>query len=252
MKNPSVIMAHMVAYYPNRQLSEEAGKSLIEGGASFLEIQFPFSDPTADGPRIQNACSHALGAGFTVRAGFELAGHFAGVSAVPIFIMTYGNIAYTVGIENFVRFAQDAGVRGLIIPDLCPPEDEGLFEAGEKFGVDIVPVAAPGMSGERISTLARLKPRYVYAALRKGVTGKETAIDEASAFITRLSPLRTKLFAGFGIKTREQVLALEDKVFGLVIGSLFVEIIDQCLEKGKKKFSIDLREKISYLCKGDE
>ena len=244
------IMAHMVAFYPDRDTSFQAGLALIEGGAAYLEIQFPFTDPTADGPLIQNACQTALAGGFTVDGGFSLAEELAGKA--PVFIMTYGNLAFTCGIDRFTARARDAGVRGLIIPDLCPPEDEGLFEAGRRCGIAVVPVAAPAMSAERIRYLKDLKPEFIYAALRKGVTGKETDTSEALGFIEKLKGTDSKILAGFGIKTREQVTALRGSVHALVVGSLFVETIARALRNPESSVSLDLRKKMTYLCRGSE
>ena len=81
------MMTHMVAYYPDRDGSQEVAAALIDGGSAYLEIQFPFSDPTADGPVIQTACTWALEQGFSVENGFKLISRIRERSDIPIFLM---------------------------------------------------------------------------------------------------------------------------------------------------------------------
>jgi len=116
-----------------------------------------------------------------------------------VFIMTYGNLAYKTGIAKFVAKAADAGASGLIIPDLPFDADEGLETECKKRGLVSVPVAAPSMTAERISLLNALGRPYVYAALRAGITGFATVIDEKTlAFIKSVSSSGTKVLGGFG------------------------------------------------------
>ena len=167
------IMAHMVAHYTDRAASLSVARGLLDGGCSYLEVQFPFSDPTADGPDIQAACTAALAAGFTVTDGFRLVAeiHHEGV---PIFLMSYANMLFTHGIEKFLTRCAASGVAGVIVPDLPPDYDEGLFEAAARRGLSAVPVVSPSMREERLRRVGALRPRYIYATLRTGTTGALT------------------------------------------------------------------------------
>lgn len=224
-KNP--IMAHMVAGFPTRELSFEVARGLIDGGATYLEVQFPFSDPTADGPVIQAACTEALDGGFTLEAGFTLIEQIREYSTIPIFIMSYASPVVALGVEQFVKRAKQAGAEGLIVPDLAPFHDDGLYTAGERETVQIVPVVVPSMREDRLTEVAALRPAYIYAALRTGVTGEETGLDSAYRYLETLSSTvpNAKLFAGFGVRTRDQVRALTSHVHAAVIGTAFVQAV---------------------------
>ncbi|MFW6362364.1 MAG: tryptophan synthase subunit alpha [Spirochaeta sp.] len=220
------VMAHMIPFYPGKEIAEAAVAGLVEGGATHLEIQFPFSDPTADGPTIQAACSRALEQGFRVDAGFEFVRRAADTHHLPIFIMSYASLVYARGVQRFAGDARAAGAAGLIVPDLPVDADEGLYQAAAAEGLEIWPVVVPNTPPERIEIIRDIKPRGVYAALRAGITGTKTEIGEDNLeFLDHLQGLEAPVFAGFGIREREQVQALAPHVDGIVIGSAFVEII---------------------------
>jgi tryptophan synthase alpha chain len=222
------IMAHMVAYYPDRTGSLAVARALEEGGCAYLEVQFPFSDPTADGPDIQAACTAALAAGFTIEEGFRLVTEIrAAAPSTPIFLMSYANMLFTHGIEKFLARCAGCGVRGVIVPDLPPDYDEGLFAAGEKLNVLAVPVVSPSMREERTRRIGALAPEYIYATLRTGTTGRSTHMDQAAVSFLRglrqLNPGRpAKILGGFGISTAAQVAAVMPHVHAVVVGSALV------------------------------
>ena len=224
------IMAHMVAFNPNREGSLEAGRGLLEGGCSCLEVQFPFSDPTADGPDIQQACRTAMASGFTITEGFGLVSVLRSFAAVPIFLMSYANLLFTRGVGKFLGECRDCGARGVIVPDLPPDYDEGLFLEGERAGLAVVPVVSPAMREERLVRIASMDPEFIYATLRSGTTGSLTRIDATSLDFIRATHSifaagRAKVLAGFGISAREQVEALAPHVHAVVVGSAFVREI---------------------------
>lgn len=230
----AAVMAHMVACYPNYNASVEVAHALADAGAGFLEIQFPFSDPTADGPVIQAACTKALSSGFTVDEGFRLVREIAEKIDVPLFIMTYASIVYARGVKEFVQAAKEAGARGLIVPDLPPDYDEGLYGHGKQAGIAVVPVLVPTAREERIETVLSAKPEYLYAALRSGITGTKTTLGpENLDFLDRLRESGARVMGGFGIQTREQVAELSPHVDTVIIGSTFVRAIGKALAGGQ-------------------
>ena len=222
----SRIMAHLVAGYPDREGSLEVARGLADGGCSYLEVQFPFSDPTADGPLIQEACDRALRAGFRVADGFALIEEIRRLSAAPVFIMSYANPVVVRGVEEFLGQARRAGASGVIVPDLPVDADEGLFAAGRRLGLAVVPVVSPNTTDRRLELLPPLELEYLDATLRRGITGAYTEIGEENlAFLARLQPLGVRILGGFGISSREQVRALEPHVHAAVVGSALVESI---------------------------
>lgn len=227
------IMAHMVCYYPDRHESEEVARGLVEGGAEYIEIQFPFSDPSADGPAIQTACTRALEEGFTVNEGFESVSAVHGATGAKIFIMSYASIVVARGVDRFCQQARDSGAKGLIVPDLQPGYDEGLYEAGRRYSLEIVPVVAPRISPKRRKEVLALNPAYLYASLRLGITGSHTDVgDEVTSFLSGFTG-GVRILAGFGIHRRDQVDALKDKVHALVVGSAIVRAVASAHETGR-------------------
>jgi tryptophan synthase alpha chain len=226
-KGISRLMSHMVAWYPDEKSSMEVAKALLDGGSEFLELQFPFSDPSADGPAIQEACNTALSAGFTTAAGFDLIRKIVQYNAeVPLFVMSYASVVFARGVERFVEKARAAGAKGLIIPDLMPGYDEGLYEAGRRQEMIVIPVVAPDISDGRLAQILALRPAYLYASLRIGITGKRTDVtQEVLAFLRRLNSTGAKILAGFGIDSRSQVEDLQEHVYGLIVGSALVRTI---------------------------
>ncbi|HVO40588.1 MAG TPA: tryptophan synthase subunit alpha [Spirochaetia bacterium] len=226
MSSAPRIMAHLVAGFPNREASIDVARGLADGGCAYLEVQFPFSDPTADGPDIQRACAAALDAGFTVGEGFQIIAEIRRGVSVPIFVMSYANLLFTRGIRGFLRSAAAAGARGMIVPDLPPDYDEGLFEEAKAAGLAAVPVVSPSMRPERLERIGALRPEWIYATLRIGTTGACTAIDQPGlSFLERVRAVssgQAKVLGGFGISTAAQVSALAPRVHAVVIGSAFV------------------------------
>jgi tryptophan synthase alpha chain len=243
-----VIMAHLVAGFPGDSGAFAAARALASGGAAYLEVQFPFSDPSADGPVIQTACVASLSAGFTVDKGFALARRISGELGKPVFIMSYASLVFARGVGRFCGDAAAAGASGLIVPDLCPGEDEGLYAAGSERGLAVVPVIAPGMTGERMERVLGLGSEYVYAALRAGITGKKTEIgDDNIAFLGRAASKGAKVLAGFGIRGRDQVAALAGHAHAAVVGSAFTQAIAEAAPGGDEAVARAVSAKIGSL-----
>lgn len=244
----STLMAHMVAFYPDERRARIVADAILRGGASYLEVQFPYSDPSADGPSIQRACSRALTNNFTKQKGFAFIKSIASETDIPICIMSYAGLVYSGGVENFVIKAKEAGAAGLIVPDLTLPYDEGLYRYGREAGMNIIPVIAPSISDARLRLIAAERPRYVYVALRAGVTGDRTELGNTELdFIRRVQSIGAKILAGFGIGTREQVLKLQPHVHSLIVGSMIVRTIEKAAEYEDTVLHAEVEEYIRYL-----
>ena len=223
------LMSHLVAGYPTDELSFTAARALVDGGADILEIQLPFSDPSADGPAIQGACTEVLKRGYRTADGLSfIARLHKEFPQVKIYLMSYGSLIYTPGVENFCQRAAEAGVTGMIIPDLPFDHDEGLTAACRANGMENIPVAAPSMSPARLDLLARAGFPYIYAALRTGITGTDTTIDDSTrSFLEAVAAGGSKIYGGFGISSGSQARALADQVEAIVAGSVFVRLITE-------------------------
>ena len=223
------LMSHLVAGYPTDELSFTAARALVDGGADILEIQLPFSDPSADGPAIQGACTEVLKQGYRTADGLAfIAKLHKEFPQVKIYLMSYGSLVYTPGVENFCKKAAEAGVTGMIIPDLPFDFDEGLTAACRANGMENIPVAAPSMAAARLDQLARAGFPYIYAALRTGITGTDTTIDDNTrCFLKAVAAGGSKIYGGFGISSGTQAHALANQVEAIVAGSVFVRLITE-------------------------
>jgi tryptophan synthase alpha chain len=221
------IMTHMVAYYPDRTRSLEVARAFVDGGASYLEIQFPFSDPSVDGPVIQSACTRALEAGFRVDDGFALIEEVSRFAGRPIFVMSYASLVFVRGVERFIQDVRKAGASGVIIPDLPIGYDEGLFDFAERSGVEVAAVVSPSIREERLAVVCARPGRYLYASLRTGITGTITPIDEKSfSFLKRIGAYGKRVLAGFGVATPEQVKRIAPHVHAVVVGTALIRCIE--------------------------
>ncbi len=243
------LMSHLVAGYPTDELAFAAAAAMVKGGADILEIQLAFSDPSADGPAIQSASTEVLARNYRVRDGLSFIQKLhEAFPQTTIYLMSYGSLVYTPGVEKFCKAASEAGVSGMIIPDLPFDCDEGLTAACRKYGMENIPVASPSMSEERLSKMAHAGFRHIYASLRVGITGTETKIDgDTLAFLQKVRAGGSRVYGGFGISTGEQSKALADSVDGVVAGSVFVRLI-QKNASDKNALSEAVEAKARELC----
>ncbi|HPO49922.1 MAG TPA: tryptophan synthase subunit alpha [Spirochaetota bacterium] len=226
-------MGHIIAGFPNIQTSYEAALGICEAGADFLEVQFPFSDPTADGATIEDACYVSLANGFKIESGFDIVKKLSTNTSTLIFIMTYSNIVFRYGVEKFVKKAKESGASGLIIPDLPLEEDESLNQICKENDMANIFVAAPGADAARIKKISRAGNGLLYAVARRGITGKKTDIDNEVENWLKLVRENSILpvATGFGIQTKSQVESLVNKTDIAVVGSFFVKTIKEAVEK---------------------
>jgi len=235
------LMAHLVAGFPSFEDSYTIARALRDGGAHYLEVQFPFSDPSADGKPIQAACSTALSGGIRVKDGFRLVEKIRSTSDIPVFIMSYGNLLYTMGVKRFAARAAEAGAEGIIAPDLMPGSDEGLYRIGRESGVAVVPVITPHVSKQRLELILAEQPRYMYCALRSGITGDATRVGpENISFLEKIRQSGSVVMAGFGIQSSRQIDDLAPHADVAIAGSVFVREIREIIQRGPEKLSDEL------------
>ncbi len=225
--NNCMLMGHVVAGFPDAKTSIEAAKGICSGGASFLEVQFPFSDPNADGPVIENACYTSIENGFTVEDGFKIVRELSSSTTTAIIIMTYANIVFKYGVQLFVKKAKECGASALIVPDLPVDYDEGLMHYAIENGMGVILIATPGCDGKRIKDLSDASFGMLYTVARRGTTGNKTDLNaETDEWIQLVKNNSTKPIAlGFGIQSKEQTDKLKGVVPIVIAGSYFVTII---------------------------
>lgn len=223
------LMTHVVAGYPDLETTEELIRVMAESGADLIEIQIPFSDPLADGPTIATANQAALDKGITPGHCFQLVEKLRTRVDIPLLFMTYANIAYSMGIETFVRRSREVGIDGLIIPDLPFDGSPDLLEASQKHNCHAIPVVSPGTGRERLEAILPQARGFVYTTLRVGITGSRKSIDENGLeFLETLRAFtRLPIAAGFGISSAQMVQQLENRVDAVVIGSHIINLFNR-------------------------
>ena len=229
------LMTHVVAGFPTMEASEKIVASMALAGADLVEIQIPFSDPTADGPSIMTANTKARLAGTTTEGVMEMAGRLASSTGLPILVMSYINPVYRYGIERFVSKSLELGISGIIIPDY-PSEDElMLIRKCNDAGIAFVPLVTGGSSEERIGQVCGTSGSpFLYAVLRQGVTGRRTELSEEHISFLEMCHRVTGKYvaAGFGIRDKDQVEILSKAAHCAIVGSAVTDIIDRVTSVG--------------------
>ena len=225
------LMTHVIAGYPTMNSCVELLLGMQSAGVYAVEVQIPFSDPSADGPLIMKANDIAIQNNMTIQQCFKMINiaRKAGLN-VPIYLMSYINKIYYYGFEEFCVMASKCNVAGLIVPDLPydTKEYRELHLQTNKFGIEIVPVFSPGTLSERLSMYHIKNNKMVYITSMKGITGKELVIREELIRLIQVirSQSNCKIALGFGVRTSlhvESALKLADIA---VVGSEVIRHIE--------------------------
>ena len=211
---------------PDLETTGELIKKMSESGADLIELGIPFSDPTAEGPVIQEANIRALSKGTTTDKIFDMVKRIRNEVAVPLVFMTYANVVFSYGTESFVKKAAECGMAGLILPDVPYEEKEEFEEVCEKYGLELISLIAP-TSRDRIEMIAKKAKGFIYCVSSLGVTGVRssfsTDISDVTGHIKAASDIPCAI--GFGISTPEQAKKMSAYSDGVIVGSAIVKII---------------------------
>ena len=206
-------------------------QSYEDAGADLIELGIPFSDPTAEGPVIQEANVRALSAGTTTDKIFDMVRRIRQKTDIPMVFMTYANVVYSYGSERFIRTAAEIGMDGLILPDV-PFEEKAEFDPlCRRYGIDLVSLIAP-TSHDRIRMIAKEASGFVYCVSSLGVTGVRSNITTDIGAMVKLVKETQDIpcAVGFGISTPEQAAKMAAQSDGAIVGSAIVKI---CAKYGK-------------------
>ena len=198
---------------------------LEKGGADLIELGVPFSDPLADGPVIQEAAQRALAKGFRLKIFLRMLAKNRGLVSVPLVLLVYYNLIYQYGTERFLAEAAEAGVNGLVIPDLPPEEAGGLRLPAEKNGIALNMLVAPTSSPQRVKAAAALTTGFIYLVSVRGVTGERPALPSGLPELAgRVKELTGHPVAvGFGISQPAQARQISSFADGVITGSALVK-----------------------------
>lgn len=210
---------------PSLAKTEEFILEMERAGADLIEIGIPFSDPIAEGVVIQEADIRSLAAGTTTDKVFDMVLDIRKKTEIPLVFMTYVNPVFHYGYEKFFSRCQEAGIDGIIIPDL-PFEEKGeLEDIAAAHGVDLISMIAP-TSKQRIRDIAREAKGFLYVVSSMGVTGTReeirTDLGEILKEIRKVTDLPAAV--GFGINTPEQAAEIAAVADGVIVGSAIVKL----------------------------
>jgi len=226
------LIPFLAAGDPSISLTKALIREVEEQGADIIELGIPFSDPLADGPTIQKAYLRGLKNGVTLQDVLKLVKEVRQESEIPIVIMSYYNLIFKMGLEEFVQGAREVGVDGVIVPDLPPEEGETFHQLATREGLATIFLVAPNSPPERISKIAQKTRGFLYYVSLMGVTGERKALapDLIGSLQTIRSSIQLPLVVGFGISTPEHVRLLAPWVDGIVVGSALIRVIENNLK----------------------
>ncbi len=213
---------------PNLETTEKLVYAMEEAGADLIELGIPFSDPTAEGPVIQEANIRALSGEERVTTDriFELVRKLRKRVKVPMVFMTYANVVFSYGSEKFISTCKEIGIDGLILPDIPYEEKDEFNPICKKYDVDLISLIAP-TSHDRISMIAGDASGFIYCVSSLGVTGTRTEITtdigEMVSLVKKAKDIPCAV--GFGISTPEQAKKMSSVADGVIVGSAIIKII---------------------------
>ncbi len=224
-----LLMTHIVLGYPSFDANRNVIKQMVENGVDCIEMQIPFSEPMADGPVILKANQDSIAGGTKVEQCLEFAEEMTAAHDIPFLFMTYYNIIFKYGEQNFFTRAAETGIKGLIIPDLPPEQSDIFFQNAEEKNIAPILIYAPTSTDERMRELDQAGSGFIYCVARRGVTGKKSEFDQNfDQYLLRCRNATKKPIAvGFGIRNSDDIEALKGKADMAVIGSETIRLVDE-------------------------
>ena len=213
---------------PDLETTGRAVRAAVANGADLIELGIPFSDPTAEGPVIQEANLRALKAGTTTDRIFDFVQELRRDVTVPMVFMTYANVIFSYGAEKFISTCEKIGIDGLILPDMPFEEKEEFLPLCRQYHVDLVSLIAP-TSENRVAMIAREAEGFIYLVSSLGVTGTRSEIttDLKPIIRTIRENAKVPVAIGFGISQPEQAKAMAAISDGAIVGSAIEKILAQ-------------------------
>jgi tryptophan synthase alpha chain len=246
------LMPFITAGYPNLAATEAMLPQLQAAGASVCELGIPFSDPVADGPVISASMTEALEAGVQPAGVFELVARQRDTLDIGLVAMLSYSIVYRIGVESFVRQAADAGIDGLIIPDLPLEEADAVTGPAKAAQLTCSGLIAPTTPRDRAEQIARACTGFIYLIARTGLTGERDSVPvdlrQRVDELRRVSDL--PIAVGFGISRADHVRAVTQVADAAIVGSAVVKQIGQHLDEPPAQLAEHIGRFIAELAGG--
>ncbi len=227
--NKAAFIPYIMAGDPSIEKTKDTVLLLEKCGADIIELGVPFTDPLADGPTIQRAAERALESGVNLRKVIGLVKELREKTRIPLVLMTYYNPVFKYGVEYFVRDAANAGVDGVIIPDLPPEEAGELMQFAHPDTLATIFLLAPTSTGERIRKIAKASRGFIYFVSMTGITGSrlllEDSLQESIESVHRTT--KKPVAVGFGISSPEEARKVAAFADGVIVGSAIVKKLQE-------------------------
>lgn len=227
-KGEKAFISFITAGDPDLKTTAELVKGMAAAGADIIELGVPFSDPLADGPTIQKSSQRSLKAGTTLAKILQMAAEVRQSEQVPLVLMSYYNPVLQFGLDRFVQQAVEAGIDGLIVPDLPLEECRPLYSRAVENNLHLIPLVAPTTTDARMKQIAQHAQGFVYCVSLTGVTGMRA---QASSSIAALTSRVRRVIAlpaavGFGVSSPAQAHAAAEHCDAVIVGSAVVKTIE--------------------------
>ncbi len=237
-KKQGLLSLYFCAGHPTLDSTASIIETLYRNGIDFAEVGIPFTDPMADGPVIQDAATKALRNGMTLRKIFTQVkeARSRGVE-MPLILMGYLNPIYHMGYEEFFERCEEAGVDGVIIPDL-PFKDylEEVKPVADRHDIRVIMLITPETSEERIHFIDSHTDGFIYMVSSASTTGAQKEFDQAKqAYFNKVNSMSLKhpRMIGFGISNKQTLESAQANAAGAIIGSKFVTLLDELQDAQK-------------------
>lgn len=234
-KGEKALITYIMAGDPSLQETEELVLELERAGADIIELGVPFSDPIADGPVIQKAAERGLRSGTSLRMILESVRHLRTNTQIPIVLMAYYNNIHAFGEAEFCRKAVEAGVDGLIVPDMPPDEAGPLHGPADAAGLHLIFLLAPTSTAARRAYVAKESGGFVYYVSITGITGAK--LNDIAGVRDNVAKIRkhtkTPVAVGFGVATPDDAARVADVADGVIVGSAIVRRVGEHGQDGR-------------------
>jgi len=227
----TALISYIMAGYPSEKATLSAVRGLIKGGTDIIELGFPFSDPIADGPTIQMASTESLNKGTKIDNFFSIVKKIRKESDIPLVLMTYTNILYNQTYQKFISRAKQAGIDGLILPDMAIEESKEYVKAAKKNGMDTIFLVSPNTENDRLKKIIKSTSGFLYMVAVFGTTGVQTKIHkytiDALKNTKNVTNGKIPVGIGFGISTENDVKKyVSSGADAVIVGSANIKIME--------------------------
>ena len=238
--NEGVFIPFLVTGDPDYETSMEIAKILCDNGADALEIGFPYSDPVADGPSVQNADLRAFKSGMNVKKSLKFLEELREYTDKPFGLLMYYNLIYQYGIDEVYKKLSEIGVNAVLVADLPPEEADDVLNASEKYGIEQIFIVSQKTTNDRLKYITEIVGGFIYVASVMGTTGARSSVESNTTDLIRRIREHTDvpLCVGFGISKAEHIKeVLDSGADGAIIGSALINIIEENLENKDVMYS---------------